>query len=565
MKRTIYIILLALLFNSCLDEHPSYTLNSTTAFTDVKTAQMALNGCYGQLTTYATYGQGIQEIFVGASGTSWAQTNDGDPDRYSSLDISSGSVVVKGFWTGVYKTISECNFFIYNLENSPLNPSDIQAMKAQAAFIRGLCYLNLYTSFGEVPLRNTPSTESTLNQAKASKEELIKQIEEDFTTASLGLGATQVDGRPSLHTARAYLAKLYWILACQDKDSQSPYWNKAKEYGQMVLDEGNYQLEPKFNQLFVNHVNDSKESIFQLNFSTTSQYSGNRGNWLFAPQVSTRKGVSWGRNRVNKSFHDWFVGTYPDDPRISETFLYTWINRNNNKRMYAYPYLAYMQNGEQQVMKLDYDQFEDPTNPQISELNQRQINNFVKATGNHNGWPFFKKQYDYESEAQNSNKNLILYRYADFLLMMADIENELGNTSKAVELANLVLERARNSGATPAIHPANWSPESTQEEIRTKIYRERLFELAGEPTMFLDARIKGESYFKDLLERHNNHHISATFATDPSIGLHKFKDRVFNNKNISSDFLKKNLRLPIPLDEINGNEALNSSDQNFGY
>ena len=49
------------------------------------------------------------------------------------------------------------------------------------------------------------------------------------------------------------------------------------------------------------------------------------------------------------------------------------------------------------------------------------------------------------------------------------------------------------------------------------------------------------------------------------MGGHKFKERLFNNGNLTEDFLKKNLRLPIPQEELNTNEAISASDQNYGY
>ena len=44
-----------------------------------------------------------------------------------------------------------------------------------------------------------------------------------------------------------------------------------------------------------------------------------------------------------------------------------------------------------------------------------------------------------------ADNNLYVYRYADFLLLMADVENELGHTDVAIGYVNQVLDRARQS------------------------------------------------------------------------------------------------------------------------
>ena len=64
---------------------------------------------------------------------------------------------------------------------------------------------------------------------------------------------------------------------------------------------------------------------------------------------------------------------------------------------------------------------------------------------------------------------------------MADVYNELGDTPKAISLANEVLARARKSGAVSSAQPADWSASLTKEQVTEKLYFERIIELCGEP------------------------------------------------------------------------------------
>lgn len=564
--KLIYFLLAICTFSSCLDEDPQYALNSESVFLDENTAQLALLSCYGQLTTYDGFGQAAQELLVGASGLGWAQTNASDQDRYVSLNVSSGCVITKMFWRSLYKTVSETTFFIENMKESPLDEDFKTGLVAQAKFLRGFSYYHLLTTFGGVPLRNTIPSLKSLSIPRATEEEIAAQIESDWKDAIGGLTETADAGKASGLAAHAYLAKLYWYLACQGKQASGnkTYWELALEQCEFVY--GKFQLEPNYSNLFVQHSN-SKESIFQLNFSTESSTTGNRGSWIFAPQNSTA-GISWGRIRISKAFHDYLKGTYPDDPRYSATVLSTWVNKSNGENQFAYPKLSYKEGRVTHNVEINYSICNDPTNPTVEELeavDDKLVKRFVQPTGEHYGWSYYKKAMDLNSTAQNSHMNIIVYRYADFLLMMADVLNESGETGKAISLVKEVLQRARQSGTPNAVYPKDWETNLTKDQVRDKIFWERLVELAGEQTMYCDARRRGTEYLKKVLEIQNNHHITRAIVENKELGEHRFKERLFNNGDLTENFLKKNLRLPIPQEELNTNESISAGDQNYGY
>ena len=86
-------------------------------------------------------------------------------------------------------------------------------------------------------------------------------------------------------------------------------------------------------------------------------------------------------------------------------------------------------------------------------------------TGRKSGMASFcKKLFDMNMAGIASHKNLILYRYADLLLMLADVYNELDRKDDAINTVDLVLARARKSGAKVSTQPAKW--ESTLTKIK---------------------------------------------------------------------------------------------------
>lgn len=558
---SIFVLLMSLTScNDLLQEDPQFTINGKTLFQKESDAQLALNGCYGYLTAWDAYGQAFWEVQEGASGLYWAQTNNQMQDELASMKVPSNNALTTMSWRGFYIAIANCNLFLANLEDSPLSEDYKLYAGSQAKFIRALCYYNLVFTYGDVPLRLEPSSPANSNMARTPKSEVIAQIEKDWTEALNGLKNSEDNSSmPTVNTVNAYLAKLYWMIASGENTSSSSYWAKAKEYGDKVIDA--YQLENNVGTIFNRETKDSKESIFKLNTAVISvkDDQGNRTNWLFSPQNSTT-GISWGRYRISKAFHDDFRGTYPTDPRLEVTMMSAWKDKNNQNK-YAYPYYV-VKSGREEILctLIDYENASlNPKNPDPAILEEKARNIFMNSGGDHQGWAYLAKTYDAKAEAQRSYKHFYLYRYADLLLLMADVENELGNKAKSLEYLNKVLSRARNSVTPAAKHPQDVPASISQDELRMQIFRERQFELVGECFTFMDVRRRGEDFFKEyIMKRYNDHLI--TQGHSPAQANANFWDRLLPVNNA-----RKNLLMPIPQDEMNANSQISAADQNFGY
>ena len=541
MKSLKYIIVLGIVtgvtFSSCedwLDENPKYSVDNTVIFDSEETAKQALNACYGYLTTQDCFGQGVYEMSVGSSGLSWSQTNGSEPDRYASLNATTAGDAVLWAWRGLYKAIQECNTFIVNMNNGSLSEDLKENYTAQASFIRGLCYYYLSMMWGDVPLRIEPSAHDAISEPKSSFIDVVGQIFIDWKYAydNLPENGEHVDGYIDKLGVAAYLAKLNWMLSCNPDlaDRKADYLEDAK-------------------------------------------------------------------------FHDLFRGTYPGDPRYDATFLTRWYDVKNGSSyhlisdsVYTYPYKTYKTKSTSRVADavayIPYDQMDDPTNPTVEELTVLQeqfytentttgeknvvnlVGQFATSVGDHAGWPLWKKQIDFNCQAQQSNNNIILYRYADFLLLMADVYNELDETDRAANLVNEVLRRARTSVSPEASQPVDFPSGLSKDQMRKKIFYERLFELAAEPEMYFDIRRGGTETLKMALENVNRHDI--TYEHCEGEAQHnnpdqRFRDRYFGEdatfygKVSDESFLKKNLHLPIPHSELSANDGLSAADQNFGY
>lgn len=210
------------------------------------------------------------------------------------------------------------------------------------------------------------------------------------------------------------------MLSCNPDlaDRKADYLEDAKFWCDLVY--GKYSLQSRYSDLFVNHVQNSPESIFQLNFTTSLDYSWNRLNWIFAADNAS-PGTAYQRIRSTKAFHDLFRGTYPGDPRYDATFLTRWYDVKNGSSyhlisdsVYTYPYKTYKTKSTSRVADavayIPYDQMDDPTNPTVEELTVLQeqfytentttgeknvvnlVGQFATSVGDHAGWPLWKNR-----------------------------------------------------------------------------------------------------------------------------------------------------------------------------
>ena len=137
-----------------------------------------------------------------------------------------------------------------------------------------------------------------------------------------------------------------------------------------------------------------------------------------------------------------------------------------------------------------------------------------------------------------------MFRYADVLLLRAEVENELSGPGSAYTFVNQVLARARTTSSGPTQEPADWNTTSvpTKEAFRERIMKEREYELNGEGHEWFDMRRRGLGRFQEQIDHHN-----AAVAFYKSEGN---KDFVFEN-------IETEMSIPIPLSEISTNNLIN--------
>ncbi len=504
-KLIVLTIFSSVLYISCnLEEDPPY-LSNDSVYATVDGASAALNGIFASMASFNYYSADFHHATLLTSGFFFPGKKS-DRNNIGVLSPLSSQNYPTNLWEQIYKTIARANDFIANVPTDTDN-EQINNLTGIAYFLRAHSYFNLVRLYGGVPLHTEPANGETLHKERASVDDVYNLIIADAEKAK-GLmfdAGGQKGGRPGNLAVNMMLAKVYMQLA--GNDNSSPYWQKA--YDEAIQVYGEYSLLPDYAELWneIGTANNNSESIFEIQF--------NEENSSVITKIFTDGnayvGKGWKRFRPNPETADMHMDKYPDDPRIALTFLSV--------------FEKYDKNG--------------PTGKFVETYPE------VARTKDANGFPYVYKYFikDQTATTYTSNFNYRVYRYADLLLMLAEIENELGQTDVAMSRVNEVLARARNTGGT--IEPADWVGLG-QDDFRIAIMREYQYELLAEGQDWFNNHRRGYEYFKtNYIDVHNARNEGAY-------------DLIYPDDS-------KAMLLPIPSVEINTNQKITGTDQNPGY
>ena len=510
MKNNIIKILLVgcLIFTqSCdnyLTEEPVTDFFTEQIFATESAVESAVAGMYIQFSSFEHHGSGALNLLMPMSGKFWS--SQGANVDATSLNCTPSNINLNQLWSGMYSTINACNVVIDNLNNSSAELSNRDVSLGQAYLLRGITYFDLVRLWGDVPIKTSMATVDDLHTPRNAKEDVYDLIMSDFELAKelLPLPGEYNAARPAKYVANAYLAKVYMQLAGEDGGDAS-LWQSA--YDEAIQVYQKYSLVSTYADLFDIENENSTESMFEIQYTTAGGTRSSDAIRMFNPNNVYANLNTFGRIRPNKEVFDQHINQYSElDPRLDATFYYGSYIKSNGTSQNLYPTII----------------------------------------DNNNGFACIEKYTDPSYNGTTSARNFLKLRYADVLLMLAEIENELNGPGSAYQYVNEVLSRARNTSSGVVAEPAEWMGMSL-DELRFRIMRERQFELLGEGHAWYDTRRRGYEYFlEEVVETHNN---------QPNPG----------NRDYIYPVIVKNMLMPIPSNEINSNQAISQADQNPGY
>jgi len=359
---------------------------------------------------------------------------------------------------GCYKGISRANIVLDRIDHADLSEEIKNKFKGQALFLRAFYYFKLVRYFGGVPLYlKEVSNEDDAFLPRSTTEEVYNQIIADATQAIALLappaGFPQ-SGYATKGAATMLLADVYTTL---------------KQYAQaetllLSLEPMGYSLLSNYADVFSTANKNSKESIFEVQFMQGLE-TGMQSNFIyvFLPKcyntalitfgVATKNtGTGDGGGGWNTPTQDLINAYEPGDPRLEASIG---VAEGTYDGSYYFTLTA-----------------------------QKSIVNYQAPEGK-TGVPFIKKYLNPHTDKNNTDDNWPVYRFADALLLLAEVQNEQGKTAEA--LANLNRVRSR------AMPEAALLTASSQETLRDLILHERRVELAFENHRWFDLLRSGKA------------------------------------------------------------------------
>jgi len=488
LKKYLIIFFIAGALFSCkkyLDKSPLDSVNTSNFWKTRDDAISAINGAYQPMQWPKLFNLRIwsSDIWAGNSivgaggGTDGIETQD-----IANFVTTTDNAAALDIWRGPAPGILRCNLVLQNVPAMSIDESLKNRILGEAKFLRATYYFILVRLFGDVPLITIPQTpEDDLRPLRTPKTQVYDLIIQDLTDAINLLptkdtyNASDI-GRASKGSAAGMLAKVYLTLG---------NYQKTADLCKQVTSLG-YTLNPNYGDNFNPSLKNTNESLFEIQYIGKTSFSfwdnENQASWVSTftgPRNSDFVGGGYGWDQPTQEFADAYEA---GDKRKDETILYSGCPDFDGK-----------------VYQSSYS---------VTGYNLRKF--LVPKS--------ISPDYDTNPE------DFPVLRYADVLLMQAEAQNELNQTTEAEAPLNLVRERA----GLPDVHGLS------KDAMSEKIFHERRMELAFEGERWFDLiRINNGQYGLDFL-----HSIGKVNATT------------------------KHLLLPIPQKERDSNPNL---AQNPGY
>lgn len=544
----------SVLFTACddyLERYPLDQPSDVTFWSTESELKMAINAVYRSLyfTNRSVAHVPFQLFFDFSSDISWERNLNVWQLLGQGQVTPQENELVFGCWNHAYSTIGSCNRLLANMHRaeSVTNPQQFAAIAAEARFFRAYWYHWLIYLYGDAPFTTEPLDIKDAALPRTGTNEIYRFILEELDAVSNILPVEYPSNEQGRVTRGAVFA-LKARTALFNND-----WGTAAEAAKRVMDLNQYALYPDYGELFTYEGQNSPESIFAIQFSRANQLT-------HETPIHTRGRLTGGY--VTKIPTQALVDSYEciDGLRIDQSPLYnpTRPFENRDPRLQATivvpgsRFLGYQfETHPDSLTVWDYNQ-----TPARRVGNQEVTNPYATFSG------YMYRKYvssDSREFRQQSELNVMLYRYAEVLLTYAEARIELGEIDETVYTA---INAVRNRAGMPSVPTGK-----SAEELRKIVRHERKVEFPFEGLRFFDIRrwkiaeyvMPGPLYGRPLRE-YKAHYIPRfdEYGT-PRYEAYAGELRMFDTRNFNA---QKDYLLPIPQRERDINSNLT---QNPGY
>lgn len=374
-------------------------------------------------------------------------------------DFNSSSDMPWNFWDYMYRHIKDINFLLKAVKEVDAPETVKKQIEAQARAWRAHIYFDGVRIFGAIPLILEPTSDVNLlkSMTRTSPEAVYAQIVADLQYGKDNLPNQWTDakdaGRVTAGACAAMLARVYITMAgfplkktekWQDARTILKEFIEDKKYGSQ------YALFTEYSEAFATQNIPGKESVWTINFTRGTFGQGSQVHTDFSPielYYDSRLGLTRGGGWSNELPTDAFLSSY---------------DKANDKR-FKFSYWSSTADIPDEYADIN----SSPTGPVV--FAKPHVKKFREKTPNDN--------------SQASGVDHYIIRYADVLLMYAEVLNELGD-NRAYNYINMVRNRAGLTNLATM----------SQQQFRDHMLLERAWELCFEGERRFDLTRTGTYY-----------------------------------------------------------------------
>lgn len=500
------LVLIGVCALSACDDYfnPAYTGNISEEgyYDNMNNLRFGLNAVYNVLQSKDYQ---VSELLFGeaVSDNMWCSQDVTSGAVYDVLNFvftTDNSYILTRYRTN-YEAINKANQVIRNIDKVKAQDisstqKEIREVYGQAKVLRALCYFNLVRTFGGVSIQPEHAELSELCVPRSSEEETYAYIEKDLRESLLLLRKQRymLDecGQIDMSGALGLLLKVLLYESSPgirtSETVKAAKWQEAKAIGEFFLDgtrdltfaealnfnEQNYP-EETWEQLSKRLMIDP---IYNMHSTLAAAEVVNQHSLIAFDQIYRVAGEFSPESLIEINHYD-FAGSGSSADESWKLY--------DNMLDGGSPIYATCAKAISSLMTADPRKVFSITEAQNKDayISQEETPMFTKGVGDK---LLFSKYYVFPSEGSHGCRNYRIMRYAEALLIYAEVLNETGETEKAVQYVNRVRDRARKLfSGTNARFITNCTEASfkdiavaPQDVVREAILKEKRIEMAGE-------------------------------------------------------------------------------------
>jgi starch-binding outer membrane protein, SusD/RagB family len=328
-------------------------------------------------------------------------------------------------WQNLYTTINDCNLILkYTPDISFINEADKNSVLANALFIRAFCYYWIGRVWGDAPVLVNgfeSGHQDDLYPSREPADRVFEQVRVDLEAANSLMPEDVTDRDLASKAAINLLQADYYLWIAKVRDGGTEALNQAKQAVDAVLNNSNYALMSDFSSVFNSELN--QEIVFAWSYVMDEYTGGYPADHLVPLQYISAEYIE---NPIKVGSHQ------------------QWIFLTDAYKDFL------TENTDDQRTNVSFETFFDAP----KDATFQWINKYAGS---------------WQNQTRVFDADIVVYRYADALLMSAEIENALGNSSLAVERLNGIAERAYG---TANFYAAGLSSEQIDRDILDERKRE---------------------------------------------------------------------------------------------